>query len=289
MGEVVEFGGPTVPRILLGNRLRRFREARRIPRSEAAHHIRASDSKISRLELGRSAFKVRDVEDLLTLYGITEQQERAALLTLAREGSRPGWWHRYGDLLPPGTEHYLGLEVAASLLRVYEIQVVPDLLQTKDYARAVVKLRQPHLSGLDVDRWVALQTERQELVLKGGERKLWTLLDESVLHRLWAGPKAMRGQLRTLLEWSDRPEVTLQIFPFDNASVMGPGTAYTMFRFAAQGVPDLVHLNQATGEYYLDKREDVDRFAKQWDMHCHDALSPAESQERLHRMITRGS
>jgi transcriptional regulator with XRE-family HTH domain len=280
-------GGPTVPRILLGTRLRRFREERRIARATAADAIRASDSKISRMELGRSPFKVRDVEDLLTLYGITGEHERASLILLAQESNRPAWWNGYSDLISAGTEHYLGLEVATSLLRVYEPRLVPELLQTRDYARAVIKLRQPRPSDLDAERWVDLRIERQELFLKSGGRKLWALLDEAVLHRAWGGPKIMRGQLERLLELSASPEVTLQIVPFTAVSTMGLGSAYSLFRFAEDDLPDVVHLNQATGEYYMDKQEDVDRFAQEWGLLSGDALEPAESQSLLHRMLTR--
>ncbi|XVQ16317.1 helix-turn-helix domain-containing protein [Spirillospora sp. CA-255316] len=267
--------------------MRRFREARRIPRSTAADAIRASDSKISRMELGRSPFKVRDVEDLLTLYGINEERERASLLRLAQESSRPAWWHGYSDLISTSTEHYLGLEVATSLLRVYELQIVPELLQTRDYARAVIKLRQPRTPDLDVERWVELRIERQELFLKSGGRKLWALLDEAVLHRAWGGAKVMRGQLERLLELSESPEVTIQIVPFTTVSTMGLGNAYSLFRFAEDDLPDVVHLNQATGEYYMDKPEDVDRFAHEWGLLSGEALQPAESQSLLYGMLTR--
>ncbi|WP_378280653.1 DUF5753 domain-containing protein [Actinomadura rugatobispora] len=271
----------------MGARLRRFREARRIPRSRAAHAIRASDSKISRMELGRSPFKVRDVEDLLTLYGITEARERESLLQLAQESNRPGWWYGYSDLISTGTDHYLGLEVAASLLRVYELQVVPELLQTRDYARAVTRLRQPRTPDLEVERWVDLRIERQELFLKAGGRKLWALLDEAVLHRAWGGAEVMRGQLERLLELSESPEVTLQIVPFTAVTALGVGGAYTVFRFAEDDLPDVVHLNQATGEYYMDKQEDVDRFVHEWGLLSGDALPPHESQALLYETLAR--
>src|SRR6266536_4650431 len=130
-------GGPTVLRIMLGTQLRRLREAKGITREDAGYQIRASESKISRMELGRVSFKERDIADLLTLYGV-DDEERERLLTLARQANTPGWWHRYGDVLPSWFQSYLGLEASAALIRTYEVQFVPGLLQTEHYARAVV-------------------------------------------------------------------------------------------------------------------------------------------------------
>ncbi|MGH3923634.1 MAG: Scr1 family TA system antitoxin-like transcriptional regulator, partial [Pseudonocardiaceae bacterium] len=132
--------GPTVLRIALGAQLRRLREASGITREAAGNAIRASHAKISRLELGRVGFKQRDVADLLTLYGIADEQERETFLALARQASTPGWWHQYGDILPHWFEMYLGLEQASSVIRTYEPQLVPGLLQTEECARAVIRL-----------------------------------------------------------------------------------------------------------------------------------------------------
>ena len=136
-------GGPTVLRILLGTQLRRLREAKGVTREDAGWEIRGSESKISRMELGRVGFKERDVADLLTLYGVHDPTERDALLNLARQANNPGWWHRYSDVLPTWFQSYLGLESSAALIRTYEVQFVPGLLQTPDYARAVIQLGIP--------------------------------------------------------------------------------------------------------------------------------------------------
>jgi len=132
-------GGPTVQRLVLGSQLRQLRESRGITAEQAAESIRGSHSKISRMEHGRVGFKERDVGDLLTLYGVTDSEERAALLNLAREANTPGWWHAYSDILPSWLEPYVGLEAAASVIRTYEVQLVPGLLQTEDYARALIR------------------------------------------------------------------------------------------------------------------------------------------------------
>src|ERR687887_250981 len=131
-------GGPTARRIIVGAQLCRLREGAGITRGDAGYAIRGSESKISRLELGRVGFKERDIADLLTLYGIDQADERESFLTLARQANARGWWHQYGDLLPSWFETYLGLEQSAALIRGYEPQFIPGLLQTPEYARAVI-------------------------------------------------------------------------------------------------------------------------------------------------------
>ncbi len=157
-------GGPTVLRIVVGAELRRLRQAAGITREAAGEAIRASHAKISRLELGRVGFKERDVADLLTLYGVTDEQDREALLALARQANAPGWWHKYGDILPSWFEMYVGLEQAASIIRTYEVQFVPGLLQTEDYARAVTVLGHPGGSADEIERRVSLRMARQRFL-----------------------------------------------------------------------------------------------------------------------------
>src|ERR1700738_24381 len=154
-------GGPTVQRLVLGSQLHRLRDSRGITAEQAAEAIRGSHSKISRMEHGRVGFKERDVSDLLTLYGVTDSEERAALLNLAREANTPGWWHAYSDAMPPWLEPYVGLEAAASVLRTYEVQFVPGLLQTEEYARALIRLGSA-VSEDDIDRRAELRVRPQE-------------------------------------------------------------------------------------------------------------------------------
>ncbi|MFD0784812.1 Scr1 family TA system antitoxin-like transcriptional regulator, partial [Micromonospora azadirachtae] len=152
--------GPTVLRMLLGAQLRRLRESSGVTREGAGWEIRASESKISRMELGRVGFKERDVADLLSLYGVKDDEEREVLLKLARDANSPGWWHRYGDVLPSWFQSYLGLESAAALIRTYEVQFVPGLLQTPAYARAVVLLGHGTAAPDEIDRRVGLRVRR---------------------------------------------------------------------------------------------------------------------------------
>ena len=175
--------------------------------------IRSSASKISRLELGRVSIKTRDLADLLTLYGVTGEQERADVLTLAREAAKPGWWHQYGELLPGWFEFYIGLEAAASRIRCYEVQFVPGLLQTRDYARAVIETGNPGASADEIDRRVSLRMKRQQLLDPQGGVKLWAVVDEAALRRRIGRPGVMEAQLDQLIELSAHPAVTLHVVP----------------------------------------------------------------------------
>jgi transcriptional regulator with XRE-family HTH domain len=255
--------GPTVLRRLLGSQLRRLREASGITREAAGHLIRGSESKISRMELGRVSFKERDVADLLTLYGVTDPEERAALLALTRQANEPGWWYRYSDLIPNWFTVYLGLEQAASLLRIYEIQYVTGLLQTEDYARAVMvgsaKLR-AGASPQETERRVAFRMERQRMLDRPNPPRLWVVEDELALRRPIGGREVLRGQLKALIDACDRPNVTIQVLPFHVGWHDGKSGAFIILRFPEPEIPDLVYTEQLTSSLYLDKQEDLDAY-----------------------------
>ncbi|WP_408631918.1 helix-turn-helix domain-containing protein [Micromonospora palythoicola] len=277
--------GPTVLRMLLGAQLRRLRESRGVSRESAGWEIRSSESKISRMELGRVGFKERDVADLLTLYGVTAEQERAALLKLARDANNPGWWHRYGDVLPSWFQSYLGLEAAAALIRSYEVQFVPGLLQTREYARAVVLLGHSTAGPEEIDRRVDLRMRRQELLTRPRPPRLWAVVDEAALRRPIGGPQVMRGQLEALLEATRTPNVRLQVIPFAAGGHAAAGGAFTILRFGDQDLPDIVYIEQLTSAIYLDKREDLDFYAVAMERLCVEAEPPERTPEILQRMI----
>ncbi len=255
-------GSPTVLRILLGSQLRKLREARGITREKAGYLIRASESKISRMELGRVSFKERDVIDLLVMYGVEDEDERAALVALARNANSPGWWHQYSDVLPDWFGVYVGLEEATSQLRVYELQFIPGLLQTAGYARAVVARGQPSASAAEIDRRVHLRAARQELLTKPGAPRLWAVVDEAALRRPIGGPAVMRDQLAALITATARPNVTLQVMPFRSGGHAAEGGAFTIMRFPEPELPDVVYVEQLTSALYLDKREDVEKYSE---------------------------
>ncbi|MGI8332363.1 helix-turn-helix domain-containing protein [Actinomadura scrupuli] len=264
-------GGPTVLRILLGAQLRHLREASNIGRDEAGYAIRASGSKISRLELGRVGFKERDVADLLTLYGVEDSERRAALLSLANRANVPGWWHNYADILASWFEVYVGLEEAASRIRAYEVQFVPGLLQTEEYARAVTLLGHPDASTEEVDRRVTLRMTRQQVLTGQNATHLWAVMDEAALRRPLGGPAVMRAQLDHLIEMSGSPNVTLQIVPFMRGGHAAAGGPFSILRFAEPDLSDVVYLEQLTSAIYLDKPEDVDRYLAVMERLCVDA------------------
>jgi transcriptional regulator with XRE-family HTH domain len=274
-------GGPTVLRILLGAQLRRLREARRISLEEAGSVIRASHSKISRLETGRVGFKDRDVADLLTFYGVTDESERRALRDLAARASAPGWWHDYSDVLPTWFEAYVGLEEAASQVRSYEVQFVPGLLQTGDYARAVTQLGHPNASGREIDRRVGLRLARQVILTRPEPPSVWAVLDEAVLCRPIGGAAVMRAQLKHLIDLTERPNVTIQIIPFQAGGHAAAGGPFSVLRFADYDLPDVVYLEQLTSALYLDKRDVVDSYLMVMERLCIEAVTPSGSIRQL--------
>ncbi|MEU9445335.1 helix-turn-helix transcriptional regulator [Streptomyces sp. NPDC048304] len=271
--------------MLLGSQLRRLREARGITREAAGYSIRASESKISRMELGRVSFKTRDVEDLLTLYGITDESERESLLSLAREANVAGWWHSYTDVLPSWFPTYVGLEGAASLIRVYEVQFVHGLLQTEDYARAVVRRGMKGASPADVERRVALRLERQKHLFANSAPEFHIVLDEAALRRPYGDRAVMRGQLQHLIDISERPNVRLQIMPFSFGGHSGESGAFTILSFPDADLSDVVYMEQLTSALYLDKREDVAQYEQALKELQQDSPGPAESRDLLRGLL----
>ena len=268
--------GPTALRIVLGNQLRQLREASRITTGAAGQAIRASHAKISRMELGRVGFKERDVADLLTLYGITDEQERGAFLALARRSNVPGWWHDYSDVLPSWFEMYLGLEQASSLIRTYEPQLMPGLLQTREVARAVVQLGDLSGSGDDIERRVALRMRRQEMLTQPGAPQLWAVIDEAALWRI-DGRSVIRAQLQHLIEMAELPNITLQVIPIYSGAHPAVGGPFTILRFSEPDLPDIVYLEQLASALYLDKRWYVRHYLVVMDRLCVQAKCPAET------------
>ncbi|GAA3224382.1 helix-turn-helix transcriptional regulator [Streptomyces thermocoprophilus] len=274
-----------VRRMLLGSQLRRLREARGITREAAGYSIRASESKISRMELGRVSFKTRDVEDLLTLYGITDEQERNALVALAREANVAGWWHSYSDVLPNWFPTYVGLEGAASLIRVYEVQFVHGLLQTEAYARAVVRRGMKGASEEDVEKRVALRLERQKYLVAENAPEFHIVLDEAALRRPYGDRDVMREQLQHLIDMSERPNVRLQVMPFSFGGHSGESGAFTILSFPESDLSDVVFLEQLTSALYLDKHEDVLQYEQALKELQQDSPGPAESRDLLRGLL----
>ncbi|CNE54431.1 Stage II sporulation protein E (SpoIIE) [Mycobacterium tuberculosis] len=275
----------TVLRIILGAQLRRLREASGLSRQEAGDRIRSSESKISRLELGRVSFKERDVADLLALYGVADEAEREAILAKAREANTPGWWHRYHDVLPNWFQTYVGLEASTSLIRTYEIQFVPGLLQTADYARAVIRLGNPDASAAEIEHRVELRLRRQERLSLPDAPRLWVVIDETALRRPLGGPETMRGQLEHLIAMCAQPHTTIQIMPLRFGGHVAEGGAFTVLRFPEPEVPDVVYLENLTGALYLDKPEETESYLRAMERLCVESATPESTPEVLSGLL----
>lgn len=278
--------GPTVLRILLGGQLRRLREAAGITPDRAGYVIRASRSKISRVEHGRVSFKERDVADLLTLYGVTDENERRRMLNLAQHANSQGWWSRYDDVMPDWFETYVGLEQATSLIRTYELQFIPGLFQTEEYARAVTVLGHRSAPAAEIERRVSLRLQRQQILTRPDfTPRVWAVIDESALRRPLGGRNAMRTQLVHLLELTELPHVTMQVMPFDRGGHSAAGGSFSILRFAAPELADIVYIEQLTGALYLDRPEETDHYREVMNSLSAAAETPAESQQQLKRLI----
>jgi transcriptional regulator with XRE-family HTH domain len=258
----LEDSGPEFMRIVLGARLRRLREYRQISRKQAADAIRGSESKISRLELGRTRYKGRDVADLLTLYGVAERPEREVLLALARQASQPPWWQPYRDVVPDWFEHYLSLEQDARSIRTYQPCHVPALLQTADYARAVIRHRHPDAADGEIEQRVSLRLSRQHVLwqrrLSGASPpRLWAVLDEAALRRPAGSAATMRGQLRKLIEMAGQPHVRIFVVPFSAGQHGAIGFPFSILRFPGELIPDVVYIEYLALAAYPEKPAEI--------------------------------
>jgi transcriptional regulator with XRE-family HTH domain len=277
--------GPTVRRMLVGAQLRRLRTEAGVSREEAGEAIRASEWKIHRLENGQVGFKDRDVVDLLRLYGVADPDEIAGFLEFAREANAPGWWQHYGDLLPQWFRAYVDLESAAALIRTYEGQLVPGLLQTEDYMRAVIA--GAHLDELaeEAERRVTLRMARQTLLTRPDAPRLWAVIDEAALRRPVGRPEVMRGQLERLIDATKLANVVLQILPFGAGAHPGMVAAFSILRFADQELPDVVYVEHLTNALYLERRDDVNQYLHVMDRISMRAAPPDKTVDLLHKIL----
>jgi transcriptional regulator with XRE-family HTH domain len=272
--------GPTVLRILLGGQLRRLRESRGITAQAAAKAIRGSESKISRIELGRNAIREIDVLDLLTFYGV-DATEREQLLNLAEQANRPGWWHRFNDILPDWFQAYVGMEEAATSIRIYEPQFIPGLLQTPRYTAAVLTMCDIPIS--EAERHVILRKERQRRFTEG-RVKLWAIIEETALRRPIGSREILLDQLRYLLSLTDRSNLTLQIIPFGRGGHAVP-SGFTILRFGDSDLQDVAYLEHLTSALYFDKKSDVDRYLLAMERLSIVSAKPSETPVLLAAII----
>lgn len=277
-GDVRSSGGaPTVMRMVLGRRLQDLREQAGLGYEEAAAALDVTHSTIRRMEKAEVSLKILYVDRLLRTYGVSEPSEIEAFLALVREANQPGWWHRYRDVLPDWFSAHVSLEVEAALIRAYEPHYVHGLLQTPDYARAVLRAGLPHAPESEIERLVALRVERQSLLVRENAPRFWGVMDETVFRRA-SDRKVLRAQVDRLIEACSLPNVTLQVMPFaagPHPAMYGP---FCIFRFRFQELPDIVYSESLTGAVYIDDRDDVSMYLEALDRMCAQA-APAPSTE----------
>jgi transcriptional regulator with XRE-family HTH domain len=276
--------GPAARRMLVGARLRGLRERSGLSRDEAGYAIRGSASKISRIELGRTSFARRDIADLLTLYGLPAGAEREELLRLALEANERAWWHRYGELIPAWTHRFLDLEETAREVRAYEPCQIPELLQTEEYTRACLKIRDGIREGdrrIEIDERAAVRRLRRRRFADDPGRTLAAVLDEAALHRFVGGPELIRGQLGHLAALADTGRVELRIIPVGGRPLPPLAHGFSILRFAGRALPDVVYLEFLTTALYLDKPADVAAYAAAWDRLAAASLPPDAGRDLL--------
>ncbi|MGK5450847.1 helix-turn-helix domain-containing protein [Streptomyces radiopugnans] len=264
-------GAPTVLRVVLGRRLGDLRRRAGLTYERAAEALDVTHATIRRMERAEVGLKIPYVEKLLRTYGVTEQSEIDSFLSLAREANRPGWWHRYRDVLPDWFSAFVSLESESHVIRAYEPHYVPGLLQTEEYARAVLRAGMPHAREEEIERGIALRLERQRLLARDEPPLLWVVMDETVLRRPIGGAEVMRGQISRLIEACSMPTVRLQVMPFaagPHPAMYGP---FHIFRFPIPELPDVAYSESLVGAVYFDQRDDVSAFREALDRMCAQA------------------
>ncbi|MBI0296446.1 helix-turn-helix domain-containing protein [Streptomyces sp. PRKS01-29] len=277
-------GAPTVLRVVLGKRLQDLREKAGLSFEQAGRALDVTHATIRRMEKAEVGLKLPYVEKLLRTYGVTDPEEVEGFLSLAREANKAGWWHRFRDVLPEWFNTFVSLEVEANLIRAYEPHYVPGLLQTEDYARAVLRAGMPHAPETEIERNVALRMERQALLARENPPMLWVVMDETVVRRPIGGAETMRAQIARLIEEAEAPHIRLQVMPFDagpHPAMYGP---FHIFRFPIPELPDIAYTETLVSGSYFDQRDDVSAFLEALDRMCAQAAPAQTTQAILSRI-----
>ncbi len=284
--------GPTVRRRRLGTELRRLREARSVKLEEVADQLGLAASTLSRIETGKAPAKSAYMTAMLELYGVTDPGQRQVLLDMAREGHRKGWWAAYDDVLPTGFGIYVGLEAEAAGLRAFESYAVQGLLQTEDYARAILRELQPRDSPEQIQRLTDLRMKRHEVLYRDPPLDLWVILDEALIRRTIGGAAVMRAQLERLIAASEWPSVTLQVMPFGSGAHAGLNGPFSILEFPERSDPDVAYVESIAGFVYLEKDREVRACSEAFDRLRAVAMSPAASADLIREAagnLTQGS
>jgi transcriptional regulator with XRE-family HTH domain len=276
--------GPTVRRRRLGTELRKLRESNVYKLEEVAARLGVAPSTLSRIETGKAPTKSAYLSQMLDMYGVTDQQQRQVLVDMAREGHRKGWWAAYDDVLPSGFDIYVGLEAETAAVRGYEVSVVPGLLQTPGYARAVLREMFARHTTDQIERLVDLRIERQRRFDGDPPIELWAVLDEAVIRRPVGGNSIMREQLEHLLVAADRPGVTIQVLPFGCGAHAGHGGPFSILEFPNRSDSEVAYVESVVGIIYLEKDRDVRARAEAFDRLRAAALAPGASADLITRV-----
>ncbi|WP_433307929.1 helix-turn-helix domain-containing protein [Actinoplanes sp. CA-030573] len=272
---------PTIRRRRLGVELRRHREAAGVTIDVVAERLGCSTSKVSRIETGHTSASPTDVSNILDIYGV-EDSIKAELVQIAREARQKGWWHPYSTVL---TGAYVGLETAARSIRVYEQQLVPGLLQTEEYAIALIRGARLDDTDREIEQRVRVRMQRQALLILDDPIDLRVVLDEAVLSRPVGGDAVMRDQLSKLIEAARLPNVTLQILPFATGAHAGMDGTFVILEFEEEGDADVVFIDNATGGLFLEKADELRKYISIFDAVRATALPPEESIEMIEMLV----
>jgi len=271
---------PTVRRRRLGAELRQRRERAGLSLEGVADRLECSQSKISRIETGHTSVTVRDVRDMLTIYEATEA-DIEELSDLARDARQKAWWHPYTQVL---SSAYVGLEAEAGRVRTYEQLVVPGLLQTEAYARAMMETL-PTRSAEEVSDRIRVRMKRQSLLDREDDFNLWVVLDEAALSRPVGGDEVMLEQLQRLVKAGERPNVTIQLLPFEIGAHAGMDGTFAVLDFDAAWDQSIVFAENATGGLFIDKYDEVQRYLNLFDIVHTAALDPQDSAARIKELV----
>ncbi|MER5373757.1 MULTISPECIES: helix-turn-helix transcriptional regulator [unclassified Streptomyces] len=273
---------PTVRRRRLGQELRKLREDKGMTAEQVADRLLVSQSKISRLENGRRSISQRDVRDLCGVYEVEDQRMVDSLMEMAKDSRQQGWWHAFGDV-PYSV--YIGLETDAASLRVYDPQVVPGLLQTRQYAETLIAGALPETAPAEIDKRVQVRMRRQERIsAEENPLRLWTVMDEAALRRVVGGRSLMRDQLEYLVEQSQLPHVTVQVIPFDMGAHPGLNGQYAILEFPDASDSSVVYIEGVTSDLYLEKPNDVQKYSVMYEHLRAQALNVEQSRQFISRI-----
>jgi hypothetical protein len=275
--------GPTLRRRRLGAELKKCREAAHLTQETVSRHFEWNTAKVTRIETARVAVSARDVRDMLALYGVRDDEYREALVDLARQSKERSWWTDYKDVMRPG--NFVGLEAGAAAMRVFEPILLPGLLQTEDYMRALIRTGRPQDTPEAVDRRIALRRNRQNRLTGANPLELSAIIDEAVLRRTIGGEDVMREQLHHLIEAAQLPNVTVQILPLNAGEHTFLGGPAALLEFRETTHMDVVYLEGLAGDYYEEQPHEVARYREEFDRLSARALDHRMSLKMIESLL----